>query len=458
MHAARRCTVIRSAKRGFGVLGVFSGAREADIGRAREDGTPVLETKKIIFLTTSSATEGRRRRVRERDGILGRPNPPRAGGVDASTISGRMNDSTLPAWNASSSEAGFSTDDNFLEYLLYTLAHISGTGELGYASNERSLPSILGGSTVHSGNVANMIRRTFLRHFSATGILLSTGLLESCQSNADSPDSGKDSSLTPKWLYGKYGKEDFDVHVANNSNIAGEDYVLAHGAPLVSPVDGRVIWAKYSSNSGAVVIIDNGLLVAVLTHGPEETLLVKKGQQVDYTNVLMTQDSEGSLAFDKSHVHVTIAAFEALNDHPIVRQHDYDGRFDRARWSYNPNFLVEPSSMNDKQPLFSNPYDPSKHDRALEEHRAYVKKEITGRMRAISSDHGVNFYRVNQTLLTDRLNVASQLYRSEREKGGQLARDLENLLERERQGVTMMAKNRLVMSPFINPDILVSLS
>ena len=56
--------------------------------------------------------------------------------------------------------------------------------------------------------------------------------------------------------------------------------------------------------------------------------------------------------------------------------------------------------------------------------------------------------------MTDELNSALKKFREAKGKDRKLASTLDNLLEAARHGVTMIAENRLVTSPFMNPDFI----
>ena len=195
---------------------------------------------------------------------------------------------------------------------------------------------MLGKTMVRKLNV-NLSKREFAKGVTATlGGFVASEFLKGCafDPNISKPDWNKWSDGIPN---------DFDAHLtgegrSGNFDLGGEDYKLSHGVPIVSPFDGRVIWARYSSSSGDFIIIDYDLLIFDVWHGPEEKLFSSEGKDIERTHILMTQGMGGSKTIGGSHVHITVGEFEAINDHPKVRQLDYNSRFDRKRYSYDPNF------------------------------------------------------------------------------------------------------------------------
>ena len=45
---------------------------------------------------------------------------------------------------------------------------------------------------------------------------------------------------------------------------------------------------------------------------------------------------------------------------------------------FDPNFVIEPSSLNGGEPFFANPYNPVVHNKPSREYHEFVKNEVRG--------------------------------------------------------------------------------
>lgn len=123
--------------------------------------------------------------------------------------------------------------------------------------------------------------------------------------------------FAPRYLSSSGVKANFQAHLGQFNRIGelnqgGVDLTMAHGAPLVSPVAGRVRDVKNHPHSGNVIQIDSGVVWFVMAH--MDQVFVTPGMMVDRETVIGTEGRTGKGARRISHVHVSVFGNGALHD------------------------------------------------------------------------------------------------------------------------------------------------
>ena len=169
-------------------------------------------------------------------------------------------------------------------------------------------------------------------------------------------------------------EQNFDAHVLYG-DLVGEDYTFVYGMPMVSSVEGKVIWAKnFGKAFGNEILIDYGVVLLGLGHN--DKMFVEEGDIIDRMTCLATEGKSGFGARGISHVQASVIGNMAFIVDPYFNQLD-DVRFRDDRF-YVENHMVDIRRIRagGPGPLFERPYNPNTDCKLDDDYWNYVNANV----------------------------------------------------------------------------------
>ncbi len=305
----------------------------------------------------------------------------------------------------------------------------------------------------------------------------------------------------PDYLHVGGRPADFAMHVSNEArtgkfDMGGVDLTFGDGAPLLSPVNGKIVSAREFPTSGKNTKIDYGLIRLTISH--QKDLFVEPGQSQGHNlrDVIIGRQGKSGRGATVSHVHITVYGNAVLcadkerrlkHSHNFLERDSAGGRFGqiperisddyvgvgiakknsrRTRITpYYWNFILDPDHLTPNgDPLYKSFRDPAvDYDTP---YLSFVDNRVVGGLRELASewarkpaeaDRKFAAYLNNQikhwplyTIINTLwvLNEMALKNRTAGQRGFDLRMRLETLFDDVREAATLIK----LTSPYIKPN------
>lgn len=255
----------------------------------------------------------------------------------------------------------------------------------------------------------------------------------------------------PRYLSSGGLRADFRAHLGQFKRIGelnqgGVDLTMAHGAPLVSPVAGRVRDVKNHPHSGNVVQIEAGVLWFVMAH--LDQVFVSPGDEVDRETIIGTEGRTGKGARRISHVHLSVFGYGGLHDLGSEKEKHYPRQ----------GFVLDPDKLTTNgKTLINSPWTmPTDLDTPYQD---YVRNELAAdiekleqkwRLKVLKQVIGDDFDAVRLYRNLHRLWILDTKFLAKEPKSNQpvarLRGEVATIIRKSRVGANMIN----MTSPYIN--------